>query len=283
MTLRVTHVLRRIDGEWRLVHRHADFPPAGPAPVMTHVRAGARRLARRLVLAPGGAAADRGRARGAHPDPDRHRRPHAPRPTRTPVWPTTWPTCVAVLELDDLRDVVLVGHSSGGAVVQGVAQRCPERLRELVHLDSFARAAGAVGDRPAASGPRASTSCGWSTTAAGSSSTPTSRWTAGRSPTPPTGPGCGRACVPHPVRALSDPLPPDPLPDCSRRFVHCTDKPGARQLRRVRRGGPRRSVLAFRHARRRTRRDDHRAARGRGGPGRTGVITRPVRKATLLS
>ena len=28
MTLRVTHVLRRIDGRWWLVHRHADFPPA---------------------------------------------------------------------------------------------------------------------------------------------------------------------------------------------------------------------------------------------------------------
>jgi ketosteroid isomerase-like protein len=27
MTIRVTHVLRRIDGEWQLVHRHADFPP----------------------------------------------------------------------------------------------------------------------------------------------------------------------------------------------------------------------------------------------------------------
>ena len=27
MTIRVTHVYRRIDGEWRLVHRHADFPP----------------------------------------------------------------------------------------------------------------------------------------------------------------------------------------------------------------------------------------------------------------
>jgi ketosteroid isomerase-like protein len=27
MTLRVTHVLRRIDGRWWLVHRHADFPP----------------------------------------------------------------------------------------------------------------------------------------------------------------------------------------------------------------------------------------------------------------
>jgi len=30
MTLRVTHILRRVDGEWRLVHRHADFPPEDP-------------------------------------------------------------------------------------------------------------------------------------------------------------------------------------------------------------------------------------------------------------
>lgn len=27
MRIRVTHVLRRVDGDWRLVHRHADFPP----------------------------------------------------------------------------------------------------------------------------------------------------------------------------------------------------------------------------------------------------------------
>lgn len=27
MTIRVTHIYRRIDGDWRLVHRHADFPP----------------------------------------------------------------------------------------------------------------------------------------------------------------------------------------------------------------------------------------------------------------
>jgi ketosteroid isomerase-like protein len=25
--IRVTHIYRRIDGEWKLVHRHADFPP----------------------------------------------------------------------------------------------------------------------------------------------------------------------------------------------------------------------------------------------------------------
>ena len=30
MTLRATHILRRVDGEWRLVHRHADFPPEDP-------------------------------------------------------------------------------------------------------------------------------------------------------------------------------------------------------------------------------------------------------------
>ena len=30
MTLRVTHIYRRIDGDWRLVHRHADFPPPDP-------------------------------------------------------------------------------------------------------------------------------------------------------------------------------------------------------------------------------------------------------------
>jgi ketosteroid isomerase-like protein len=28
MVIRVTHVLRRFDGRWWLVHRHADFPPA---------------------------------------------------------------------------------------------------------------------------------------------------------------------------------------------------------------------------------------------------------------
>jgi ketosteroid isomerase-like protein len=28
MTIRVTHICRRIDGNWRLIHRHADCPPA---------------------------------------------------------------------------------------------------------------------------------------------------------------------------------------------------------------------------------------------------------------
>jgi ketosteroid isomerase-like protein len=34
-TLRATHVYRREDGEWRTVHRHADFPPEGGTQLFT--------------------------------------------------------------------------------------------------------------------------------------------------------------------------------------------------------------------------------------------------------
>src|SRR5438132_4781326 len=43
---------------------------------------------------------------------------------------------VNVLFYEDLRDVVLVGHSYGGMVITGVADRAPERLRQLVYLDA---------------------------------------------------------------------------------------------------------------------------------------------------
>jgi pimeloyl-ACP methyl ester carboxylesterase len=42
-----------------------------------------------------------------------------------------------VLESEDLTDVVLVGQSYGGAVISGVADRLPGRLRHLVYLDAF--------------------------------------------------------------------------------------------------------------------------------------------------
>ena len=44
---------------------------------------------------------------------------------------------VALLETEDLRGVVLVGHSYGGMVVTGVAVRAPERIRRVVYLDAF--------------------------------------------------------------------------------------------------------------------------------------------------
>jgi pimeloyl-ACP methyl ester carboxylesterase len=44
---------------------------------------------------------------------------------------------LGVLEYEDLREVILVGHSYGGMVITGVAERVPERLAQLVYLDAF--------------------------------------------------------------------------------------------------------------------------------------------------
>jgi pimeloyl-ACP methyl ester carboxylesterase len=44
---------------------------------------------------------------------------------------------VGELEYEDLRDVVLVGHSYGGMVITAVAERAAERLAHLVYLDAF--------------------------------------------------------------------------------------------------------------------------------------------------
>jgi pimeloyl-ACP methyl ester carboxylesterase len=49
---------------------------------------------------------------------------------------------VNVLVYEDLREVVLVGHSYGGMVVTGVAERAPERLAHLVYLDALVPADG---------------------------------------------------------------------------------------------------------------------------------------------
>jgi pimeloyl-ACP methyl ester carboxylesterase len=44
---------------------------------------------------------------------------------------------VNLLIAEDLRDVVLVGHSYGGMVITGVAERAPERIARLIYLDAF--------------------------------------------------------------------------------------------------------------------------------------------------
>ena len=43
---------------------------------------------------------------------------------------------VGVLTFEDLHDVILVGHSYGGMVITGVADRAPDRIKELVFLDA---------------------------------------------------------------------------------------------------------------------------------------------------
>jgi pimeloyl-ACP methyl ester carboxylesterase len=42
----------------------------------------------------------------------------------------------AVLHYEDLRDVILVGHSYGGMVITGVADRAAERVGRIVYLDA---------------------------------------------------------------------------------------------------------------------------------------------------
>ena len=44
---------------------------------------------------------------------------------------------VNLIEWEELSDVVLCGHSYGGCVISGVADRVPERLRALLYLDAF--------------------------------------------------------------------------------------------------------------------------------------------------
>jgi pimeloyl-ACP methyl ester carboxylesterase len=45
---------------------------------------------------------------------------------------------VGVLEFEDLRDVMLLGHSYGGMVATGVADRARSRIAKLIYVDAFA-------------------------------------------------------------------------------------------------------------------------------------------------
>ena len=93
-------------------------------------------LVRRLVLEKAGAAAACERARGFHSDADRlGARAHLARPEiglQIHVRDIT-----NIIKYEDLRNVVLVGNSSGGMVITGVADHMPNRIAHLVFLDAF--------------------------------------------------------------------------------------------------------------------------------------------------
>ena len=42
-----------------------------------------------------------------------------------------------VIKYEDLRDIVLLGHSYGGMVATGVADRARDRIAQLIYLDAF--------------------------------------------------------------------------------------------------------------------------------------------------
>jgi pimeloyl-ACP methyl ester carboxylesterase len=47
-----------------------------------------------------------------------------------------------VLQMEDVRDAILIGHSYGGMVATGVADLAAERISKLVYLDAFVPAHG---------------------------------------------------------------------------------------------------------------------------------------------
>jgi len=44
---------------------------------------------------------------------------------------------VNMILFEDLHDIILLGHSYGGMVITGVADRIPERISRLIYLDAF--------------------------------------------------------------------------------------------------------------------------------------------------
>jgi len=44
---------------------------------------------------------------------------------------------VNVIKFEDLHDIILVGHSYGGMVITGVADKIPERIKRIVYVDAF--------------------------------------------------------------------------------------------------------------------------------------------------
>jgi pimeloyl-ACP methyl ester carboxylesterase len=49
---------------------------------------------------------------------------------------------LGVIKFEELNDIVLVAHSYGGMVGTGVADRVPERIRQIIYVDAFVPQAG---------------------------------------------------------------------------------------------------------------------------------------------
>jgi pimeloyl-ACP methyl ester carboxylesterase len=47
-----------------------------------------------------------------------------------------------VIKYEDLRDIVLIGHSYGGMVATGVADRARDKVKQLIYVDAFVPADG---------------------------------------------------------------------------------------------------------------------------------------------
>jgi pimeloyl-ACP methyl ester carboxylesterase len=128
---------------------------------------------------------------------------------------------LAVIEFEGLEDITLVGHSYGGMVATGVADRVPERIRQLVYLDAFVPGDGQSLLDLLPPGPRP---------APAREGLP--EWLIAPNPTPPDTSAADLAWItprrrPQPVKTFSQQLPlRTSSPTFPRSYIYCTRKAG---------------------------------------------------------
>jgi pimeloyl-ACP methyl ester carboxylesterase len=126
---------------------------------------------------------------------------------------------LGVIEFEGLSDIALVGHSYGGMVATGVADRVPERVKQLIYLDAFVPGNGQslLDLRPP--GPRPA-----------GTETASEDWLIAPNPPAPDTSATDLAWItprrrPQPVKTFSQPLqlrnPDSRLP---RTYIYCTKK-----------------------------------------------------------
>ncbi|HEV8361300.1 MAG TPA: alpha/beta hydrolase family protein [Candidatus Thermoplasmatota archaeon] len=126
-----------------------------------------------------------------------------------------------VMTFEDLRDVVLVGHSYAGMIITGVAARDASRLRSLVYLDAY------LPD------PGQSEHDLWPADMAAAAAADMAAGRKHRTTPPPSFFGLEGAdaawaaarLTPQPLAVYLDPASMAPLPPIPARFIHCTRGP----------------------------------------------------------
>jgi pimeloyl-ACP methyl ester carboxylesterase len=127
-----------------------------------------------------------------------------------------------VLAFEDLRNVVLVGHSYGGMVATGVADRARDRVRGLIYLDAFVPQDGESLVDLLPSETRLRFESGIATSGDG--------WRVPPNPTPPDTSPADKAWLDahkafQPARTMTEPLRLGTALDLPRAYIHCTRKP----------------------------------------------------------
>jgi len=124
---------------------------------------------------------------------------------------------LAVIDCEDLRDILLVGHSYGGMVATGVADRVPGRIKHLCYLDAFVPADGQSLNDLVGRAPPAAPLAGWlipPNPSAPDTAPEDLDWTGPRRRHQPA------RCFGQALR-LTHAVPPFP-----RTYIHCTRKEG---------------------------------------------------------